>query len=182
MRALALALLLAPAAAAQPWSEVVPAVGVAVPLADGFEEVWGTGPAAVVRADAPAYGGRVHGAVRARRYPGDAEARTPRFDLVLALAGWGPTLARGPARLSAGPSVGAAVFRIALPRGDESILETEVAVGAWAHGAVRVGPVEVWAQADAARLALREPTVLTSLTAGVAVPLRSPGWLAEALR
>ena len=80
MRSAFLALLLATAAHAQSdWSALLPAAGVAVPAADGFE-AWEAGPGATVRVEAPAYGGRARAEVTVLAYdptgdgPGDAPA------------------------------------------------------------------------------------------------------------
>ena len=185
MRRLALFVFLTTAASAQPtsWSTLTPAAGVAVPLGDGFGAPWESGAGLSVRTEVPAYGGRLRGEVRVAAYDpsGDVD-RVPPFALALPTVGWGPTVGLGPVRLSAGPRVGVALFRIDDPDAGRLQSETEIAVGGWAGAAVALGRVEVWAQADGTRLTLSDPVTLWAASGGLAVRLDTPAWLREVLR
>lgn len=183
MRGLLLLAALAATASAQPtdWATLTPAVGAAVPLADGFGPPWTMGAGLSARVEAPAYGGRARAEVRVSEYDVTDEA-APGFTLVVPTLGWGPAFEVGRARLSAGGRVGAGLFGIDDDAAGNLQNETEVAVGAWAGGAVRVGRVEVWAEADVTRLTLSDPVTLVSAGGGLAVRLDTPRWLRGALR
>lgn len=187
-RVVCLVTLLAASAHAQPgdWSELVPSVGVSVPLAEGFGPDWTAGTGAAARLDLPAYRGRVRAALGVARYPANREdTALPDFSMVSATLGWGPDRALGRLRVAAGAQVGAVLFRFDRVNDGtfENVTETEAAVGAWARLSLPLASrLRVWAEAETLRLALAEPTYVTTASAGLAVRLDTPGWLREALR
>lgn len=178
---LALALLLAAGAQAQPanWSTVTPAAGIAVPLDGGFS-AWSTGTGVSGRIELPAYRGRARAELRLATYDADDEAQ-PEFTLVLATLGWGPAVRLGPVRLGAGGRVGGALFRIDDDTAGNLQSESELAVGAWAGGALVVGRVEAWAEMTGTRVTLSDPVVLVTASGGLAVRLDTPAWLRRVL-
>ncbi|WP_420456238.1 hypothetical protein [Rubrivirga sp.] len=177
MRRLALVLALTTAAHAQPAeATLTPGAGVRVPMASGFGETWRTRAGPSARVEAPAYGGRARAEVWAAAYDAPDEA-VPEFTLVVPTLGWGPAVDVGPVRLGGGVRVGAARFQIDDDQAGNLQNETELAVGAWAGGALRLGRVEVWAEVDGTRLTLAEPVTLVAATGGLAVRLDAPRWL-----
>lgn len=187
MRALGLLLLtasLAITASAQPatdWATLTPGAGPAVPLADGFDEMWRGGTGASGRVEAPLYGGRVRAGLFLTEYESTAED-IPEFWLLVPTLGWGPAVEVGPVRLAAGGRLGAAQFRFDDDEAGNFQNETELAVGAWAGGGLQVGRVEVWAEAEATRLTLSTPTTLLVATGGLAIRLDTPRWARAVLR
>ena len=163
------------------WSTLTPAVGLGAPLGDGYGPEWTTGAALSVRVEAPAYGGRVRAEVRAAEYPSAAEG-VPGFSTLAPTVGWGPALRVGPVRLGAGARVGVVRFQIDDDDAGRLQSETELTVGGWAGAALRLGRVEVWAEADGARVALSDPVALWTVGGGVALRLDTPGWLGGVLR
>ena len=163
------------------WSTLTPAVGAGVPLGDGYGPEWEAGTALAVRVEAPAYGGRVRAEVRAAEYGSVAEG-VPAFSTLAPTVGWGPALGLGPVRLGAGARVGVVRFQIDDDDAGRLQSETELTVGGWAGAALRLGRVEVWAEADGARVALSDPVALWTLGGGVALRLDTPGWLRGVLR
>ncbi|PAP76074.1 hypothetical protein [Rubrivirga marina] len=183
-RPLLFALLIASAASAQPsnWATLTPGAGPAVPLDGAFGDgPWETGVGASGRVEAPLYGGRARAALWATAYE-DPTLAVPEFDLVVPTLGWGPAVDVGRARLGAGGRVGAALIRIGDDDAGRLQNETELAVGAWAGGALRLGRVEVWAEAEATHLTLSTPVTLLTAGGGLALRLDTPRWLQTLLR
>ncbi len=183
MRLLLVAAALATAAHAQPadWSTLTPALGASAGLSGGFGETWRAGPGLTARVEAPAYGGRARAEVRAAVYDAPDET-APEFALLVPTLGWGPAVKAGPVRLGVGVKVGAARFQIDDDQAGNLQNETELAVGAWAGAALRLGRVEVWAEADATRLTLADAVTLAGASGGLAVRLGTPRWLRGVLR
>lgn len=188
MRALAALLLLAaPAALAQPgdWRTLTPAAGVSVPLGGGFGPAWDTGTGFVLRIESPAYGGQARASLRAARVE-PRESGLPAFDALFPSLGWGAGLGLpGGLRLQGGPQLGTAYLRFEATDDFGGALqnETELTVGAWARVEAPVGGrVRAWAEAEAIRVALRDPVTLTAASAGLALRLDTPRWLRTVLR
>ena len=163
------------------WSTLTPAVGAGVPLGAGYGPEWETGPTVTFRVEAPAYGGRVRAEVRAAGY-GSVVEGVPAFSTLSPTVGWGPALRLGPVRLGAGARVGVVRFQIDDDAAGRLQSETELTVGGWGGVAVGLGRVEVWAEADGARVALSDPVALWTVGGGVAVRLGTPGWLRAVLQ
>ena len=163
------------------WSTLTPAVGAGVPLGAGYGPEWETGPTVTFRVEAPAYGGRVRAEVRAAGY-GSVVEGVPAFSTLSPTVGWGPALRLGPVRLGAGARVGVVRFQIDDDAAGRLQSETELTVGGWGGVAVGLDRVEVWAEADGARVALSDPVALWTVGGGVAVRLGTPGWLRAVLR
>lgn len=182
-RLLPLALLIA-SAHAQPtdWATLTPGGGLTAPLAGAFGDgPWEGGLGASARVEAPLYGGRARAALWATEYE-DPGLAVPEFILVVPTLGWGPAVEFGRARLGAGGRVGAAVLRIGDDDAGRLQTETELAVGGWAGGAVRLGRAEVWAEAEATHLTLSTPVTLVTAGGGLALRLDTPRWLRRLLR
>ena len=183
MRTAALLLAFALTARAQApdasWAWIAPGVGPLAALDDGFG-AWEAGVGVAGRAETPAYGGRARADLRVLTY--DAAGDVPAFWLALPTLGWGPGVDAGPLRLGAGVRVGGAVFQFDDDEAGNLEREVEVAVGGWAGAAVRLGRVEVWAEADATRIALSDPATVVAASVGLAVRLATPRPLREALR
>ena len=152
-----------------------------VPLGAGYGPEWETGPTATFRVEAPAYGGRVRAEVRAAGYEAVAEG-VPGFTTLAPTVGWGPAVGLGPVHLGAGARMGVVRFQIDDDTAGRLQSETELTVGGWAGAALRLGRVEVWAEADGSRVPLSDPVALWTLGGGVAVRLGTPGWLRAVLR
>jgi len=184
MHRLALLVLLIAPAQAQPtdWATLTPGLGPAVPLAGGFGDgPWEAGLGAHARVEAPLYGGRVRAALWATAYE-DPGGAVPGFVLAVPTLGWGPFVDAGRVRLGAGGRVGAALLRVDDDDAGRLQTETELAVGAWGGGAVRLGRVEVWAEAEATHLTLSTPVTLVTGGGGLALRLDAPRWLRAVLR
>ena len=167
------------------WRTLEPALGVALPLGGGFGPEWTARPGLAARLDAPAYGGRARLAVRVASYA-TPDPALPEFLSVAASLGWGLEAAL-PAglRLGGGPQVGALHLRFDDEDGrfgGNLQNETEATVGAWARLDVPLTRrVSLWAEADVLRVAFADPATITSLGAGLAVRLDTPGWLRTVL-
>ncbi|MEM7787158.1 MAG: hypothetical protein AAF594_05450, partial [Bacteroidota bacterium] len=136
-----------------------------------------------LRLGVPAYGGVARADVWATTADVPGGEDVPAFLLAVPTLGWGPQAEAGPLRLGAGVRVGAALFRFDDPEAGNFQNETEVAVGAWGGGALRLGArVEVWAEADLMRITLADPATLTVVSGGLALRLDTPAWLREVLR
>ncbi|MEM0962151.1 MAG: hypothetical protein AAGK21_06365 [Bacteroidota bacterium] len=184
MRAALLSLiLLAPAVHAQApdasWAWVAPGSGIAVALDDGFE-AWEAGTGLAGRIETPAYGGRLRADLQFLTY--DAVEDVADFWLAVPTLGWGPGVEIGPLRLALGGRVGGAVFQFDDDDAGNLEREIEAAVGGWVGGALRVGRVEVWAEADATRITLSTPTTIVAARAGLALRLGTPRALREVLQ
>lgn len=166
---------------AEPWATLTPAVGVGAPLGGGYGPSWTDGAALAVRVEVPAYGGRVRAEVRAAGYASAAEG-VPSFSTLTPTVGWGPAVRVGPVRVGGGARVGVVRFQIDDDEAGRLQSETELTAGGWAGAAVRWGRVEVWAEADGARVALSDPVTLWTVGGGLAVRLDAPGWLRGVLR
>lgn len=163
------------------WSTLTSGVGVGLPVGEGYGDAWEAGTALSVRVEAPAYGGRVRAEVRAARYRAVAEG-VPAFSTLTPTVGWGPALDLGHVRVGGGARVGVVRFDIDDPDAGRLQSETELTVGGWAGAALRLGRVEVWAEADGARVPLSDPVALWTAGGGVAVRLDTPRWLRTVLR
>ncbi len=179
---LALLLVLASAVTAQPaWRTVDPAVGATAALDGGFGPEWRALPGAVGRLEAPAYGGQARFALRLTAYE-PTRPGLPKFLAVAPSLGWGLG-AHFPAglRVQAGPQVG--VLHLRFDDGDGQFggnlqNETEVTVGAWARlEAPLARHVTAWLEAEGVRVAVADPTTLTTASAGLAIHLDTPSWL-----
>lgn len=180
MRLILLFLVATGAHAQASWSTLTPAAGIAIPVESGFP-AWSTGASAAARVETPAWSGRARAELRLATYDTDRES-LPEFTLVVPTLGWGPALDVGPARLGAGGRVGIAFFRLDDDTAGNLQNEAEMAVGAWAGGAFRLGRAELWAEVDATRFTLSEPTTLVTVGSGLAVRLDTPRWLRRVLQ
>ncbi len=178
MRA-ALLLFLATAATAQPnWSTLTPAIGPAVVLEHSIVP-WETGTGVAAHLETPAYGGRARADLRAFAF--ETAEDLPDFVLAVPTIGWGPVLEVGPVRLGAGAKVGVGLFRLDDDEAGNLQNETELAVGGWASGALRLGRLEVWAELDGTHLTLSSPSTLVAASGGLALRLGTPRWLRTVL-
>jgi len=182
MRTLVFFVFMASAAHAQAdWETLAPATGLTT-APDGFGPDWSSGPGIVVRVETPAYGGLARAEVLGALYEATDET-LPEFAVIMPTLGWGPAAHLGRVRLSAGGRLGIAQFRFDRDDVGNFKNETEVAIGGWAGGAVRLaGPVEAWAEANVTRLVLADPRVIATLSAGLALRLDSPSWLQGVFR
>ena len=183
-RALALVALLAAPAAAQDGETLTLSLGGEVPVSGRLGPAWAPGPGAMGAAAVPLHGGVLRAS--ADWIPHDAQtSEVPDFEALTLALGWGPEARLGPVRLRAGAEVGMGRYDFE----DDDVFganvseESELLAGLYAGVRVPVaGPVEAWAEGGVRRVFFSTPADVGAVRAGVAVRLRSPRWLRDALR
>lgn len=179
-RLLALAVLAAPAVAAQTPDRAEIALGGVLP-SQPFGGPWSVEPGVGARLAVPLHGGTAEARLAFLRYNGgaapDRSVEVPDFALITATVGWGPTVRLGPAEVTPVARVGAVQFRFD-PEDDQGRTqlsdEAEAAVGVALRVAVPVGRLALWAEGEALRIALRDPEAVASLSGGLALRFGVP--------
>ena len=157
------------------------AAGGVIPVGGALGPEWEAGSGASGQILIPMYGGQTRLALDLAAHRATRDD-LPDFLALNATLGWGPRMKLGPVRLAPGAEIGAGRFFFDDDGvlGDNASSESELVAGVYVRASVPVaGRVEVWAEGGARRTFFSTPATTTSASAGLAVRLGVPGWLAR---